>query len=143
MFSKACEYALRACIMIAQKSSEGHKLSIKQIVGEIQGPEHFVAKILQQLSRGGIVRSAKGPSGGFFVDDEQRQIKVIEIVKLIDGDELFKGCGLGLPNCSDEKPCPLHEKFGKIRKDITDMLQTSTLETMSGKLEDGLAFLKR
>lgn len=143
MFSKACEYALRASIIIAQKSDEKHKLSIKQIAEDTKIPSHFMAKILQQLSRGGIVNSTKGPSGGFFVNEEQRQIKLMQIVRLIDGDELFTGCALGLPGCSDDKPCPLHEQFAKIRAEISEMLENTSLEDSSKQVQQGLTFLSR
>ena len=68
MFSKTCEYALRAMIFIAQKSKAGYKAGIKEIVKEIDAPEHFVAKILQDLVRKGFVQSLKGPTGGFYLE---------------------------------------------------------------------------
>ena len=60
MFSKTCEYAIRALIFIAQKSKDGSRISIKDISSGIDSPEYFIAKILQDLSRKGFVQSAKG-----------------------------------------------------------------------------------
>lgn len=59
MFSKTCEYAIRAMIFISQKSDEGVRVGIKEISKGIDSPEHFIAKILQNLSRKGLVSSYK------------------------------------------------------------------------------------
>ena len=69
MFSKTCEYAIRALIFIAHKSKGGLKTGIKEISAGIDSPAHFIAKILQDLSRRGLVQSMKGPTGGFYLDE--------------------------------------------------------------------------
>ena len=66
MFSKTCEYAVRAMIFIAQKSKNGNKVSIKEIAKGIDSPEHFIAKILQELSKKKLLQSMKGPKGGIL-----------------------------------------------------------------------------
>ena len=73
MFSKACEYAIRAMLFIAQKSEAGYNIGIKEISKGIDAPEHFLAKILQELSRKGIVQSIKGPNGGFYLDESAKK----------------------------------------------------------------------
>src|SRR5690606_23760170 len=100
MFSKACEYGIRAMIYITAASKEGEKMSIKDICHAIGAHEHFTAEILQDRSRKKLVASLKGPSGGFFMEDEERNITLIELVEAIDGSSLFTGCGLGLKQCS-------------------------------------------
>jgi AraC-like DNA-binding protein len=70
MFSKTCEYALRALIYIAQQSKNDSRVGIKDISKSINSPEHFIAKILQDLSRKGFVQSVKGPNGGFYMDQK-------------------------------------------------------------------------
>ena len=63
MFSKACEYGIRAAVYIAHQSMEGRRVSLKEIAEKIDSPVAFTAKILQQLSRNGIVESIKGAGG--------------------------------------------------------------------------------
>ncbi|MCH5714809.1 RrF2 family transcriptional regulator [Niabella hibiscisoli] len=113
MFSKTCEHAIRAMIFIAQKSREGERVGIKDIAKSIEAPEHFIAKILQDLSRKNLVLSAKGPNGGFYHDQQSAQCTLADIVKTIDGDKIFSGCGLGLKQCSESHPCPIHHEFKK------------------------------
>ena len=143
MFSKTCEYAIRAVLFVAQKSSDGRKVGIKEIAKGIDSPEHFIAKILQDLSRNGLVQSQKGPTGGFYLDKPALNNTLADIVRKVDGDKIFSGCGLGLKQCSETKPCPLHEDFKKIRKEIFEMLQKAKLGEFNKQLEEELLFLKR
>ena len=143
MFSKTCEYAIRALMFVAQKSDIGRKVGIKEIANGIIAPEHFIAKILQELSRKGLVQSAKGPNGGFFLDEFSKKQTVADIVRAIDGDKLFTGCGVGLKTCSEKKPCPLHDQFKAVRKQIHDMLTSITVGEFSGELAQGLRHLRR
>jgi Rrf2 family protein len=143
MFSKTCEYAIRAMIFIALKSEDGNKVGIKEIAKGIKAPEHFIAKILQELSRKGLVQSAKGPNGGFFLDDGLKKNTLADIVKAIDGDKLFTACALGLQNCSEKMPCPLHDEFKVIRNQTYDMLKSATVAEFNSELSAGMRFLKR
>ena len=142
MFSKACEYGIRAVIFIVAKGRHGRKVGIKDICSEIGAPEHFTAKILQNLSRQELINSTKGPNGGFFID-ENKNLRLIDIVRAIDGDKLFTGCGLGISKCSEEKPCPIHNEFKQIRDDLRNMLETTSVHEMTEDLDKGLVFLKK
>ncbi|QIY83225.1 Rrf2 family transcriptional regulator [Chryseobacterium sp. NEB161] len=143
MFSKTCEYAIRALIFIAQKSKDGSRVGIKDISAGIDSPEYFIAKILQDLSRKGFVQSAKGPNGGFYMEGKNLQQSVADIVREIDGDKLFTGCGLGLKECSEDHPCPIHNDFKYIRQEIKDMLDNSKIEMFVKNLDLKLTFLKK
>ncbi len=143
MFSKTCEYAIRAMIFIAQKSKDGNKVGIKEIAKGIDSPEHFIAKILQDLGRRGLLQSAKGPNGGFYLDEETLQCSLADIVKVVDGDKLFTGCGLGLKQCSETHPCPIHHEFKSVRKKLQTMLENARIGEFTEKLELSLTFLKR
>jgi len=134
MFSKSCEYAIRASIYISAKSKKGERVSVKEIYRCIDAPESFTGKILQLLTNGNIISSAKGPNGGFFVNERQQATKLVEIVSLIDGDSLFEGCGLGLKSCSEEMPCPLHEDFRLVRTMIKTMLVENTLSSLADNI---------
>ena len=143
MFSKTCEYAIRALIFIAQKSKDGSRVGIKDISAGIDSPEYFIAKILQDLSRKGFVQSAKGPNGGFYMEGKNLQQSVADIVREIDGDKLFSGCGLGLKECSEDHPCPIHNDFKHIRQEIKTMLEESRIQLFVENLDLKLTFLKQ
>lgn len=145
MFSKACEYGIKATLFIAKKALvTEEKIGVKEIAKEIDSPEAFTAKIMQTLSRNKIVYSLKGPTGGFYVPKDQLdKIRLAEIVKAIDGDDIYKGCGLGLNECDDEKPCPVHSQFVEIKEKLREMLEGTTLLELATELDSGFTFLKR
>ena len=143
MFSKACEYGIKAILYIAFQSQQGSRVSLKNIAHATDSPEAFTAKILQQLARSGIIRSAKGPTGGFDIDEkEMDRITLGHIVKAIDGDGLYTGCGLGLKDCNELRPCPVHHKFKSIRQEMKLMLDKTTMQEMINGLNNGSTFLR-
>lgn len=143
MVSKTCEYAIRAIIFIAQKSRNGNKVGIKEIAKGIDSPEHSIAKILQDLNRKGFVQSLKGPNGGFYLDKDSLQCTIADVVKSVDGDKLFSGCGLGLKKCSASQPCPIHHEFIKVRKHTYTMLEKVKMGELTGQMGKKLIFLRR
>src|SRR5690606_33900735 len=100
MLSHTCKTALKAVIYLASKSEQGDKAGMKEIAEHIQASEHTVGKIMQTLVRQKLASSSKGPSGGFFITEFQQNLPLIHIVEAIEGDQIFKECGLGLSQCS-------------------------------------------
>lgn len=143
MFSKACEYSIRALIFIAQKSKDGTRLGIKEIATGVDSPEHFMGKILTELSRKGLVLSVKGPHGGFYMDESCLKATFADVVTAIDGNSLFTGCGLGLKSCNENKPCPIHDEFKIVRNKLKSLLETTRIGEFNESLAKGLVFLRR
>ncbi len=144
MFSKACEYGIRASIFIAEQSLLDKKVSLKDIAKAIDSPEAYTSKILQQLSRNFIINSDKGPTGGFSMSQQElEEVKLSTVVTAIDGDAIYKGCGLGLKNCNEKMPCPVHNQFKVVREELREMLETTLVKSLTMDLKDGLTFLKR
>lgn len=143
MFSKACEYAIKATIYIAQQSHQDRRANVKEVAKSVNAPEAFTAKILQQLCRENILQSVRGKQGGFiFPIENQKLIKIYDVVKLIDGDGLFTNCGLGLHKCSSLNPCPVHDDFKKVRDNLVVMTQKFSFYDLAVKTENGLVWLK-
>lgn len=136
-FSKTCEYAIRAVFYIASKSQEGQRVGIKEIAENINSPEHFLGKILQNLSREGVIQSIKGPNGGFYLDTPGLKRPLADIITAFEGDDIFTGCGMGLSYCSESNPCPLHHEFKKVRNQITHMLYNTTVGEFNNELLNG------
>ena len=121
MLSYTCKTAIKAVIYLASKSAYNDKAGIKEIARHIDASEHTVGKILQTLARQGLINSVKGPSGGFFINEEQREQPISNIVETIEGKQAFKECGLGLSQCSALHPCPIHDEY-KIARDLLEKL---------------------
>ena len=143
MFSKACVYGIKASIFIATKSYEGERVSPKEIAKEIDSPQAFTAKILQELVKHNVINSIQGAHGGFEINrDSISLIKLSQIVNAIDGDSIYNGCGLGLKKCDENHPCPVHDKFKGVRDELKFMLENTSLEELALNIKSGSSFLK-
>lgn len=142
MFSKATEYALRATIFLAQKSSEQHKLGIDEISEAIDSPKSFTAKILQVLTRDNhIISSVRGPHGGFFLTEKAKRLPVRTILLAMGEEEVLEKCVLGLKQCSEAQPCPLHTQYKAIRKQLKELFVTKTIQQLATEIRDGVVFI--
>lgn len=144
MFSKACEYGVKAVIYIATKSLDRKRVKISDVANSSGSPEAFTAKILGKLTKAGIISSYKGPNGGFEMDENKiKNTKLAEIVFLLDGDSIYNGCALGLSACDANAPCPMHDKFVHIRDELKNMLGTTTIYELATGLKSGKSTLLR
>lgn len=131
-FSKACELGIQAVLFLSIKKE---KLIYKaeEISNELKVPKEFVSKVLQTLTNSGIVGSKKGKKGGFYLAKNPNLIRLIDIIEAIDGLDIFKSCVLGFPGCSNENPCPVHEKWGRLRDEAYKMFSDETLAQLKEK----------
>jgi Rrf2 family protein len=144
MFSKACEYGIRASIYIAQQSLLDRKVNLQEISEAIESPTAYTSKILQKLSRNSIINADKGPTGGFSMDRVKlEKVKLSSIVFAIDGENIYHSCGLGLKKCNEKMPCPVHYQFKLIREELKKMSDSTTIKSLALDFEKGLTFLKR
>ncbi len=132
IFSKKCEYGLQAVLYLAAKE-QGEVVPVDAVAGKLKIPKEFVSKILQSLTESGIIFSKKGKAGGFALAKDPKKIRLMDIVTAIDGLEVFNNCVLGFPECSPDNPCPLHDKWGKLRTNAYNMLTDETLDQLKPK----------
>jgi len=132
IFSKKCEVGLQAVLFLSTQNP-ARLFNAMEVSKEVGQPKEFVSKMLQILTSSGIVGSRKGKNGGFFLAKKPNEIKLIDIVEAIDGLDVFNNCVLGFPGCSKESPCPVHEKWGKLRDEALQMLSENSLEDLKEK----------
>jgi Rrf2 family protein len=130
IFSRPCEYALQAVLYLALQPPE-QMITIKDLAKKLDIPSPFLAKILQNLSRQGLLASLKGPSGGFTLAVPAKEITLLRIVEAIDGRELFEKCVLGFPECSGKNPCAVHESWARLRENVREMLMRKNVAQMA------------
>ncbi len=141
LYSKASEYAIRAMVFLAEQP-EGELIQLKEVASRENIPFHFLAKTMQILSRRGLVRSHRGPRGGFCLARGGDEITLYDIVDPIDHITNYdETCILGIHPCNDDAPCPLHDEWKKIRRSIRLTLEGKTLKEMVGRLEEKRAIL--
>lgn len=126
MLSKSCEYGLRATLYLASLDEEGY-VPISTISEELDISFPFLTKIFQKLNDADLLTSQRGPKGGVALTQPADEVTLYEIVAAIDGEDLFRECVLGLPNCGDAEPCPLHDDWTEKRNQVEEMFQNATL----------------
>lgn len=131
-FSKKCELGIQAVLFLSA-FPKNTLFNADQISEKLNAPKEFVSKILQTLRGSGIVGSKKGKEGGFYLETDPAAIRLIDIISAIDGLDLFKQCVLGFGGCSIDSPCPVHEKWGKLRNEAYAMFSVETLADLRDK----------
>jgi Rrf2 family iron-sulfur cluster assembly transcriptional regulator len=117
MLSNTCKYAIRAVLYLALNMDGNKKIGIKKISKDLKIPTPFLGKIMQVLAKNKILLSTKGPNGGFSLGKPSKDISLMKIVEIIDGDDNFNACIIGIHSCStEEKNCPIHDKYAPIRE---------------------------
>jgi Rrf2 family protein len=130
VFSNPCKYALQALVHLAGR--EGGGPALLRDVAEAEGiPPSFLAKIMQQLARKGLLRSAKGPGGGFTLNRPAGKVSVREVVEAVDGLDAVELCCMRLEACDSDSPCPLHEAWKEVQERIVLLLEGTTLEDLA------------
>lgn len=135
LFSRACEYALRALFEMARHQDQ-NSWTVQELAQRTHTPAPFLAKTFQSLVKGEILTSTKGRSGGFAFARQPDQILLMDVVALLDGPALVENCALGLPTCGDRNPCPFHNNWKEIRASIMKILRSENLarNSLSKKL---------
>ncbi len=142
MFSKSCEYAIKVMAFIAFKQAKSKELiGLEAISAAIDSPKAFTAKILQQLTKADLLKSSRGRSGGFYLDDN-REVMIADIVRAIDGHKMFDGCLLGFGECQDENPCVLHHQVKKERNALNNRLSATGIKQVAKKVHRQKAYFK-
>jgi Rrf2 family transcriptional regulator, iron-sulfur cluster assembly transcription factor len=135
IYSSACEYAIRAAAYLASRHGEEELVKLRDISEAEELPSPFLSSILQRLVTARLLRSARGPTGGYALERPPDRITLYDIKAAVDGTAELEACAVGHDVCSDETPCPLHDSWKPIRDRITAYLQGTTLADMAGALD--------
>ncbi len=137
MFSRSCEYALQSILYITLHGEKNKAVGLKEISESQQVPLHFLSKILQQLVKQKVLISTKGPHGGFSLNIPPAELRLLTIVEIVDGLDIFDRCGIGLKQCSDKTPCPIHFDYKVVKEKIYKLLSEKTLSQLCQDVNQG------
>jgi len=126
VLSQTCEYALRAVAYIAQHGADGSVLA-KDIAAKTRVPLKYLQKVLRDLVRSGILRSARGIGGGFQLSRPPKAIRLSEVVAPFDNSTQRLRCPFGNFDCRASPPCPLHHPWQRVMRPYLRFLETTTL----------------
>lgn len=120
LFSRSVDYAIQALGRLAE-APDGERVMARVIAEEEGLPAFFLAKTLQNLARHGLLRSTKGPTGGFSLNKPAGKIRILEIVEALDGVEGLQTGQESLPN------------FKPIRSSILSYLKNTTIADVAAQ----------
>ena len=131
MLSVTSQYALRALAQLARQSGQKSMLG-KELAEKAEIPPNYLAKILLSLKNAGMLGTARGSRGGYWLVREPESIRLIEIVKLFDTSATPQPCILGqVEHCSQESPCSAHSRWQQIRRSYMDFLEATTIADLT------------
>src|SRR5689334_15843155 len=123
MLSKTAEYALRAAVWLASEADR--PASADQLAEVTKVPRRYLHKVLQDLVRGGLVRSQPGPGGGYSLAVDPKDVTILSVVTAVAPLERITHCPLGLP--SHTRLCPLHKELDRVYASAEEALRRVTL----------------
>ncbi len=127
-----------AVLALAQMDPLGRELVLAADVAEAANiPKPYLAKVLARLQAAGIVSGKRGQGGGLRLTRPASAITLIEVADAIEGEGWRTACLLGIPGCSEGKPCPMHDYWGAARAEIAARLQSTTLDRVRDFTEAG------
>ncbi len=141
MLSNASKYAIRSVLFLAENSSNTNKFGAKTIANELEIPLHFIAKLLQQLAKAKVISSTKGPHGGFYTTTLNLRNNVCAILDKIESGNVFEPCFMGLPQCGDDNPCPVHHIVAPFKEEILKKFKHQTIGDFAIEIKEGGTFL--
>ena len=130
MFSQTTEYALRAIVWLAQQEF-ADAIGNKKIAEGTLVPETYLAKILQQLNKAGLVNSRRGVGGGFALAYEPEEITVLDVINAVDPLDRFDACPLNLKSHAKRR-CRMHASLDDAMESVEAVFsQTSIAEIVA------------
>ena len=141
MFSKTVQYAIHSVIYIGLHSSKDFHINLQEIAKKLDIPKHFLGKILQRLAKHNILKSMKGPNGGFSINRNINKLYLSEIIEAVDGKKSLNQCVLGFQDCSEDRPCPIHPFVKDIKTNKNTMLLTTSIGEICKSIEKRETFV--
>ena len=126
IYSKGCEYALRALTHLPFDKCQEPFLA-KDLCKKAKVPESSTRKIFQKLVHEGLLNAVPGPGGGYKLSMPASKITLFQIIVSVDGKDVFEKCIMGLPDCNSKKPCPVHNTWYSMKSNLTKEMNQKTL----------------
>ena len=127
MISQTSEYALRAVVSLAQSPEQPHTAAA--IAKATKVPEHYLAKVLHALAKGGIVHSQRGLHGGYVLAHAPDRLPLLDVINAVDPIRHIESCPLKLETHGTHL-CPLHKKVNGAIGLIEELFRNATIGTI-------------
>ena len=133
LFTRPCQYAIRAMAHFVSYD-KGRLCQAQEIARSQNIPGPFLATVLGDLVRADLMRSYKGPKGGFCLARPAHQITLYQIMEAVGSLSSLTRCAVGLEDCKGDNLCPLHDQWQSVRQGVLEYLQSVTVADMAAAL---------
>ncbi len=127
MLTRAGDYALRSMVYLA-KQPEGKITILSEIAEKQDVPKNFLAKILQVLTRAGLVKSHQGVNGGYSIEIPLDSIDLKKVIETVEGPIFLNRCLIREGECDRDSFCPIHDVWVEAQSKLMEVLTNTTLE---------------
>ena len=128
--TKKADYGLMALKYLAEHP-ETTALSAKDVADAYGIPAQLLAKILQQLTKSGLLRSHAGMNGGYALAREARGISAYEVILAIDGPFFITSCTKGKKGCELTPSCTIREPLARVNDTIAGVLKSISIQYLA------------
>ena len=108
----------------------GRKYPASELIRKLNISDKYLRRIMTNMAKAGFVESTRGRYGGYIFRKPVQEISIGDIIFSIEGIGKYMKCMLGFEKCDDDHPCRLHGTWFKIRTNILDMLENTSLEDL-------------
>lgn len=129
MLNQTAEYALRTVCLLAEQDPES-LVGVVDLAGELKIPRNYLSKILHRLALAGVLHSQRGRAGGFQLARPASDIRLAEVIAPFDPVSEERTCLLGRASCSDQRPCPAHERWKAVGMAVSQFFHETTVEML-------------
>jgi Rrf2 family protein len=127
--TRETDYAIRCVLYLSGKGDS--VIMADEISRAMSVPKSFLSKILQKLSKAGVVTSFRGVKGGFRLARKPKQISLLDIIEAIEGPAAMNRCALDASLCNFSGTCTVHPVWVRLRKRVEDYLRKTDFRTLS------------
>lgn len=129
LISLGTQYVVTALIILG-KHPVGEAVPASELAKPMNSPATYLSQMLSKLITSGIIGTRRGIKGGVYLEKDPSDIRLIDIIREIDGNSFFNSCFLGIKGCGEIEPCPFHDEWGPKRDKILNWLEQTTLEDL-------------
>ena len=127
ILSRATEYAIRLIFYLSDRQPLPQYVRIKDVAVDLEVSYFQLAKVANILITNEILKASTGPTGGIDLCDHANSLPLSVVLEIFGEKDIFDQCILGLPQCSDENPCPIHTVWGTTRRELRSTFFDKTL----------------
>lgn len=132
--SKKADYALMAMRHLAMRADAGSS-SAREIAEQFDIPVELLAKVLQRLTRTGLLASHQGTRGGYVLGRPASRISVADVIQAIDGPVAVTACGSGADSCDQYEKCNIRDPLWRIKDRILSALADCTVQELATEVD--------